>query len=331
MFEKGDMMDNPKVSVIVPVYNVAEKIKRCADSLLTQTLSEIEIIFVDDNSTDTSFEYLTALAKTDDRVVVLKTKKNSGAGGARNVGLDHVRGEYVGFVDADDFVKNDMFADLYKKAKEGDYDIVDSPVFSLKDDAILEPGIKDVFCDRQLTNEQKELLLLSDGYIVSKIFRTALLRQNRVYFRENVKVEDADFLLKLILHGDKFGNIHDPKYIYDNRGEAESWSVKDANEKEYTSILKLLKEYGHILKTDPKARECRSAIEAAILHFYHVGIECCIDQNSDTMSEESLYKLVEIKKVKNGIFKGGYDNPYFKSVVNDAVIEFMQWVDNIKV
>ena len=86
-------MDNPKISVIVPVYNAAEKIKRCTDSLLTQTLSEMEIIFVDDNSTDTSFEYLTALAKTDDRVVVLKTKKNSGAGGARNVGLDHVRGE----------------------------------------------------------------------------------------------------------------------------------------------------------------------------------------------------------------------------------------------
>ena len=70
--------------------------------------------------------------------------------------------------------------------------------------------------------------------------------------------------------------------------------------------------------------------EAAILHFYHIGIECCIDPSEEEMSRENLNRLLNIRKVKNGIFKNGYDNPYFKSVVNDSVIGFMKWVDSIK-
>lgn len=322
-------MSEPKVSVIIPVYNAEEKVARCARSLMGQTLEEMEFIFVNDASKDHSYEVLLELEKEDDRIAVINCDENSGAGGARNVGMQYARGEYIGFVDADDFVKNDMFFDLYQKAKSGDYDIVDSPLYSVTTDSILQPGIKDMFCDHELSVEEKELLILSDGYIVSKLFKASLLFENYIEFRPKVKVEDADFLLKAILHAKKFGNISDPKYIYDNTGGTATWSVRKADTKEYESILSLLEEYGKILSHDIEAKKCRTAIESAMLHFYHIGIECCISGEGDSISEVDLKNLQRLKKVKRKIIKDGYDNPYFKQVANDAIIEFMKWVDQL--
>ena len=320
----------PKVSVIVPVYNAEKKIQRCVESLLSQTLKEMEFIFINDYSTDASGEMLEEIKKQDERVIVIHSPKNSGAGGARNLGLDMAKGEYIGFVDSDDFIKADMFEELYEVAKENDCDIVDCPLYNMKADSLRPPGVLDEFCNCTLTTEQRELLILSDGYIVTKIFRASLIEENHVRFRPNVKVEDADFLLKLILHADRFGNVHDPKYIYDNTAEEETWSVRGAAASEYENILMLLKEYGKILKHDKKAKECETAVKGSILHFYRIGIECCLDDSEEIMSEENLNRLLRLKEEKNSIFKEGYDNPYFARTANEAVIGFMKWVDTLK-
>ena len=323
-------MDKVNVSVIIPVYNAEKTLNRCKDSLFSQTLQEMEFIFIDDASADESGSLLDEYVKQDKRAKVIHSKTNGGAGGARNLGLDCAEGEYIGFVDADDFVKADMFEDLYKKAKEKDYDVVDCPFYDLKADELRLPGIKDVFCDRTLSKDQKEVLLLSDGYIWTKLIKSSLLSENHIRFRKNVKLEDADFLLKVMLHADYFGNISDPKYIYDNTSQSETWSVRGAASSEFDNVLSLLKEYGRVLKHDKCAKECRNAIEGAILHFYRMGIECCLDDNEETMSEENIRKLLHIRKVKNNIFAGGYDNPYFLQTANESVIGFMKWVDDLK-
>ena len=111
------------VSVIVPVYGVEKYLPRCMDSLLGQTLRQIEIILVDDESPDGCPEMCDAYQKMDDRVRVIH-KKNGGLGFARNSGLEIARGEYVAFVDSDDYVEHDMFACMYKSAKEYDADFV---------------------------------------------------------------------------------------------------------------------------------------------------------------------------------------------------------------
>ena len=323
-------MDNVKVSVIIPVYNAEKKIQRCMESLLSQTLREMEFIFVNDASTDASLQILKEYKNKDARVVVIDCEKNSGAGGARNVGLDRAKGEYIGFVDADDFIKNDMFEALYQRAKEGDCDIVDCPLYNLKADSLRPPGVLDAFCDCELTTEQREVLILSDGYIVTKIFKASLIEEYHVRFRPNVKVEDADFLLKLILHANRFGNIPDPKYIYDNTAEEDTWSVRGAAEKEFEHILLLIEEYGRVLKHDKKAKECEKAVKGAILHFYRMGIECCLAGSEESISEENLKRLLRIRKAKNSIFTGGYENPYFLQTANEAVVGFMKWVDELE-
>lgn len=112
-----------KISVIIPVYNSEKHLRDCLDSVVNQTLKEIEIICVDDGSSDDSMQILTEYADRDSRIKVLQ-QKNAGAGAARNRGLKQATGEYLSFLDSDDFFEKNMLELAYKKAKEDDADIV---------------------------------------------------------------------------------------------------------------------------------------------------------------------------------------------------------------
>ena len=111
-----------KLSIIVPVYNVAEYLERCLNSLINQTLNEIEIICVNDGSTDNSLCILEKFAGLDNRIKIIN-QKNKGLSGARNTGIKLIQGEYFGFLDSDDWVDLDYFEKLYKRAKNCDADI----------------------------------------------------------------------------------------------------------------------------------------------------------------------------------------------------------------
>lgn len=113
----------PKVSIIVPIYNVEKYLDRCMQTLLNQTLKDIEIILVDDGSPDHCPQMSDEYAKNDPRVKVVH-KNNGGLGYARNSGLDVATGEYVAFVDSDDFTSVEAYDTLYKVAKEQNADIV---------------------------------------------------------------------------------------------------------------------------------------------------------------------------------------------------------------
>ena len=117
------MERTPKVSVIIPVYNVEDYLCKCLDSLINQTLKSIEIICVDDGSTDRSLEVLKKYAIKDERVFVIQ-QKNNHAGVARNRGLEIARGEYVIFLDSDDYFEEELLWDAYSSAIETKADVV---------------------------------------------------------------------------------------------------------------------------------------------------------------------------------------------------------------
>lgn len=114
----------PKVSVIVPCYGVEKYLDRCMESLVSQTLQEIEIILVDDVSPDRVPEMCDEWAKKDERIKVIHKEKNEGLGYARNTGIEVATGEYVAFVDSDDYVDTGMYKNLYEAAKDNDCDTV---------------------------------------------------------------------------------------------------------------------------------------------------------------------------------------------------------------
>ena len=108
-----------KVSVIVPVYNVEKYLSNCLDTLVNQTLKDIEIIVVNDGATDSSPEIIEEYAAKYTNIIALN-KPNGGLSDARNYGLPYAKGEYIGYVDSDDYVDYDMYERLYNKAKEAD-------------------------------------------------------------------------------------------------------------------------------------------------------------------------------------------------------------------
>lgn len=113
----------PKVSIIIPTYNVEEYLRQCMDSVINQTLKDIEIICIDDGSSDNSGKILDEYAKNDDRIKVIH-KENKGLGHTYNVGMDNATGEYMGFVEPDDYVALNMYEKLYNIAKEKDLDLI---------------------------------------------------------------------------------------------------------------------------------------------------------------------------------------------------------------
>ena len=118
-------MSSPAVSVIVPVHNAAAWLEACLDSLLAQTLSSVEVILVDDASTDDSARICMAYQERYPKVFIyIRQERQSGPGVCRNVGMALARGEYVGFVDSDDIAAPDMYAALYAIARREDMDIV---------------------------------------------------------------------------------------------------------------------------------------------------------------------------------------------------------------
>jgi glycosyltransferase involved in cell wall biosynthesis len=156
----------PKVSIIIPVYNVEKYIQRCINSLTSQTLEEIEIILVDDSSTDSSLLLCQKAAEEDSRIKVI-TKANEGAGKARNAALGLATGKYIGFVDSDDYVNEDMFKTLYEKAEEYNSDLVMSGVLFVNGNMFSQEGdcvIKTYFdADTHFESEEELNLLKKYG------------------------------------------------------------------------------------------------------------------------------------------------------------------------
>lgn len=117
------MKSEPKISVIVPIYNAEKYIDRCMKSIYDQTFKDYEIILVNDGSTDSSDEICRRYQALDDRITYIK-KENEGAGSARNKGIEVAKGEYLAFPDVDDWFEPEMYEELYDLAKQGDYDVV---------------------------------------------------------------------------------------------------------------------------------------------------------------------------------------------------------------
>ncbi len=200
------------VSVIVPVYNVAPYLARCLDSLVSQTLKNIEIICIDDKSTDNSLEILNDYAKKHSNIKVIALKKNSGVATARNAGIDAARGEYLGFVDSDDYVDADFYEKLYNVAKKENSDMARGNVKIVQYDGSV---IKDY-------HEIHDVKKYSKWYFSWQwwcaIYRTGMINDNNIRFLTDINNgEDTVFLTTCVSHSNKVMTRPDVFYHYIRR------------------------------------------------------------------------------------------------------------------
>ncbi|MBP3655899.1 MAG: glycosyltransferase [Clostridia bacterium] len=205
-----------KVSVIMPIYNVAPYLRECLDSVCKQTLREIQIICVDDGSSDGSLEILREYEAADPRVLVL-AQKNSGAGQARNYGLQHVQGEYISLLDGDDFFEPDMLEKAYAHARRHSAQVTvfkskrfyeESGEYRNSDWAVREKDLPQKACFA--ANEVKEDIFGAiQGYTWNKLFETAYIRELGIEFQNTPVFNDAFFVYAALISAQRIAVMNE--------------------------------------------------------------------------------------------------------------------------
>lgn len=202
-----------KVSIIVPAYNVEKYIEKCLESLVNQTLKEIEIIVVNDGSTDnTKKEIEKFLAKHPGKIKYLE-KENGGLSDARNYGMPHAQGKYIGFVDSDDYVEKDMFEEMYKKAEEEQSDMVEC-------DFIWEYPDKQRIDTGKIYNGQKDALMYARVVAWNKLIKRETLEKANIKFPKGLRYEDTEFFYKLLPSLNKISFVKKPMVHYVQRNNS---------------------------------------------------------------------------------------------------------------
>ena len=192
-----------KVSVIVPVYNVEKYLDKCLNTLARQTLKDIEIIIVNDGSPDNSQKIID---KYTEKYSNMKSyiKENGGLSDARNYGIKKANGEYIAFLDSDDYVTEDMYKKMYEKAKSGNFDMVVCDLNYIYPDKVI-PASSNVPTD---TTNIKKCMLNIYPAAWNKIFKRKLF-DNGIEFKKGVWFEDVEFIYRLLPSVKSIGTIHE--------------------------------------------------------------------------------------------------------------------------
>lgn len=206
-FQKNNQPEHyscsPKISVIIPVYNVEKYLVECLESVISQTLKEIEIICINDGSTDNSLKILEELALKDNRIKIIN-KENEGPAATRNLGIKLAIGEYISFVDADDYLgSKDFYLRLYNKAVETKSNIVKSTYKAEKDGSIT------AFINEEVKKDKNSFCM----QFCSAIYNTDFLIKNEIFFPNINDMEDPVFAFQSALLANNVEIINDVSYV----------------------------------------------------------------------------------------------------------------------
>lgn len=250
----------PLLSVIIPSYNSSKTIVRCIKSITRQTLRDIEIIVIDDGSSDDSLAICNLLAAEDDRIHVY-AKANAGQGIARNYGLSQATGDYVAFVDSDDTCHAEMYETLVKHAINEQSDLVIAGYKDVKEEKVIKehPGSSDSLNEKEgilaymasliSTHEEKgEKKCIA---VWDSIYRRSLLRDNHIVFPSEREVysEDLVFKMRMMAVANRVSCIPECLYEYHISNESYSKRIEGSVFTRLTNLYDLLdSEFGEILK-----------------------------------------------------------------------------------
>ena len=287
------------VSVIVPIYNVEKYLRQCISSILAQTMKDLEIICVNDGSTDNSLEILNKFASYDSRVKVI-SKQNSGYGDSMNIGIDNAEGEYIGIVESDDYILPDMFSSLFREAKEKDADVVKSNYYSISERAGRN-------YEEILSGIPYHTIFSSNDYmkiwdiipsIWSGLYKKDFLEKHKILFHTSAgaSYQDISFWYKVLLSAKKIVCVPEAYLCY--RSDNENSSVKSPKK-----VFCIMDEFRVIKKyIEEKHLEFMLPIILKEQFIHYIGNYFRID---------SLYQYAFLERMKEGLkqdYESGYMN-----------------------
>ena len=275
-----------KMSIIIPVYNTERYIEKCLDSIINQTLKDIEIIIIDDGSTDNSYKIIKKYMKYENVKIV--SKKNEGQGVARNVGLNICTGDYIGFVDSDDYIELDMFEKMYNKAIGENLDIVICNYRYVYDntDKYINPKIT---LDNNNIIGQKECIKrflttnTIEGFSWNKIFKRNLFFDNKISYPQNMKYEDIPTVVNLLVNSNRIGFLNDRFYNYLLRENSTTSINSINNDIDYINAIQMVKDI--VLRK-------HSDLETEVMYYYFNSINILYGVIKKYKSEINQYNNI---------------------------------------
>ena len=291
----------PKVSIIVPVYNEEEYVSTCLLSLINQTLDDIEIILIDDNSTDNSLNILLDYAKKYPNIKVYHNEKNIGQGASRNRGLSLATGEYIGFVDSDDYIRNTMYEDMYKAVLNNNYpEVVTTEIMFVKDDSYANRDLEFLARGKEkIINPtlDKNAVISESPAVCNKIFRRDTLKD--FYFVEDSLFEDIPFSYTKYMEASKVVSVSSINYFYRrdiNRGVS---STNYRGNSHITDIFKVLDRLDFDMRKSSRYEVFKDEIRLIQLAYSLIRVEEVnnwqVDMDKKTLIKDKMFSLIEEK------------------------------------
>ena len=215
------------VSIIVPVYNTQKYLNKCLDSLTGQTIQDIEIIAVNDGSTDESGAILETYRNKFPEKVKVISQKNSGISAARNKGMESAAGKYITFIDSDDSIDLQFCEKMLKKIEDEQLDVAVCDFYEVDEDSCKKKYNQIIDFESTTVYEEPRLLFHVNTSPWNKLYRKEFLDNNRILFPLNVKYEDAVFLQAIMAKGGKIGKLNEALIFYLIRSGSETTVVKE--------------------------------------------------------------------------------------------------------
>ena len=299
------------ITVVVPIYNSEDYLKQCIDSILKQTYSNIELICVDDGSEDKSIEIITEYIQQDKRVRLLK-QEHKGAGAARNMGMDRAKGEYIIFLDSDDFFDSSMFKKMYDRAEETNADIVmcGCKTYDAQSETYcdLSVGLKVQFLPKKepfsVHDITEHIYQVASGWAWDKLYRLDFIRRKEIRFQEILALNDGLFVDLAAVEADKIATVREQLVSYRMNRQNSITSTRYSN---WHCIFDMIYEK----RTQLKARGYYEIVKRSYINNALGLLTVWIDKfnvcNEGDEFFAELKKLVKILKMEN------YSEDYYYS------------------
>ncbi len=300
-----------KVSVIVPVYNTEKYLRKCLDSLVFQTLEDIEVVAVNDGSTDCSKDILEEYKAKYPEKIQLVHKENGGQATARNLALKLCRGEYIGFLDSDDFVKPEMFAKMYGAAAANKADYVACGYTDITYEEGKEVVLQEYVASK-LAKETKDLFFGALASPFLHLYKREIFEKSRVEFPEGYIYEDTAFYLNLIPYLHKIVTLEESLAVRVRRSNSTMSTFKKERVRHIMPVLKYTIDY--YKKHDFYEQYQRE------LEYFCVKVLLCssMERVSRVATYRDSVELADETLQFIGEYFGDYKkNPYFKSGVTN--------------
>lgn len=241
------------ISIVMPIYNAERYLEKSLESIVNQTYKNIEIILINDGSTDNSMAIAQKYKDNDTRVTLLEIE-NSGPGVARNLGIEKSKGDYISFVDADDCLLDDSIEILLNQALDGDYDVVSGNHYRVAGETtVAKTNYQSGKLNRNGTKEEKkryDIFKTSSGfgYIWGKLYKKSFIMKNKIEFNRDRKVflEDNLFNLKVLAFDPKYFLLNKEVYYYNIIDDSLSNTKEDITDR----AIKLLRDYEKFLNEE---------------------------------------------------------------------------------